>query len=301
MSIGRAVLVAETIPMKLVMTLLVRDSEDILATNIDYHLARGVDFFIATDNLSEDNTREILEGYRRQGILHLLLESDDNYAQSKWVTRMARMAYSEFAAEWVINSDDDEFWWPDAAGNLKDALQAVPIEAAVVSAERSNFVPRPETAGANFLDTMIVREARSLNPMGKPIPPKICHRAYGDLTISQGNHHVVRDGIVLPPTKASLSILHFPLRTYRQFERRIALGGAAYERNTELRPSSGGTWRMLYDKLKRGELEAYYGSHELDAAAIEKGLAEGRLVHDERLREFVHSHGISSRRQGQPG
>ncbi len=277
--------------MKLVMTLLVRDAEDILETNIEYHLARGVDFFIATDNLSEDNTREILERYRRKGLLHLLLETDDNYAQNRWVTRMARMACSDFGADWVINNDDDEFWWPDEASDLKGALEAVPMDAAVVSAERTNFIPRPETAGANFIETMTVREARSLNPLGAPLPAKVCHRAYDDVKITQGNHFVRRGGVTLTPTVAALSILHFPLRSYQQFARRIAVGGAAYERNTEVQ-GAGKTWRMLYEKLKRGELEQYYRSQELEAGAIAQGLAEGRLVRDERLREYVHRRGI---------
>ncbi|HJM57083.1 MAG TPA: hypothetical protein QF446_07130 [Planctomycetota bacterium] len=43
---------------RLVMTLLVRNEEDILATNIEYHLARGVDFIIATDNLSDDRIKK---------------------------------------------------------------------------------------------------------------------------------------------------------------------------------------------------------------------------------------------------
>jgi hypothetical protein len=36
--------------MKLVMTLLVRDEQDILADNLDFHLAQGVDEVIVTDN-----------------------------------------------------------------------------------------------------------------------------------------------------------------------------------------------------------------------------------------------------------
>ncbi len=31
------------------MTLLVRNEEDVLAANLDYHLAQGVDQFIVTD------------------------------------------------------------------------------------------------------------------------------------------------------------------------------------------------------------------------------------------------------------
>ena len=47
--------------MKVVMTLLVRDEEDILRENIDFHLKQGVDHFIVTDNLSLDSTSEVVK------------------------------------------------------------------------------------------------------------------------------------------------------------------------------------------------------------------------------------------------
>jgi hypothetical protein len=40
--------------MKLVMTLLVRDEQDIIADNLDFHLAQGVDVVLVTDNFSEN-------------------------------------------------------------------------------------------------------------------------------------------------------------------------------------------------------------------------------------------------------
>ena len=79
--------------MKLVMTLLVRDEADIVSSNIDFHLNHGVDFIIATDNLSVDGTTDILRAYERHGVLHYIDETDDNYAQHRWVTHMARLAY----------------------------------------------------------------------------------------------------------------------------------------------------------------------------------------------------------------
>ena len=45
---------------KLVMTLLTKNDVDIVRYNIDYHLAHGVDFIIATDTGSTDGTRDIL-------------------------------------------------------------------------------------------------------------------------------------------------------------------------------------------------------------------------------------------------
>ena len=58
--------------MKLVVTLLARDEEDVIACNLDYHLRRGVDFVIATDHGSRDATADILREYERAGVLKLL-------------------------------------------------------------------------------------------------------------------------------------------------------------------------------------------------------------------------------------
>src|SRR5262245_19793925 len=104
--------------MKLVMTLLVRDEADIIDNHIAFHLAGGVDFVIAADNGSTDETREILETYARDGHLYRI-SLPDPFSQIEVVTRMARLAATRFGADWVINSDGDEFWWP-RTGTLKE-------------------------------------------------------------------------------------------------------------------------------------------------------------------------------------
>ena len=69
--------------MNVVMTLLVRDEEDILEANIDHHFAQGVDFVIATDNGSVDDTAGILERYEREGRLRLIHEPTGLVASSQ--------------------------------------------------------------------------------------------------------------------------------------------------------------------------------------------------------------------------
>jgi hypothetical protein len=91
---------------------MVRDEADIIDLQLAFHLAAGVDFFIVTDHESRDGTTDVLESYARRDLLHLIPVSSPVKRQSEWVTRMARLAASEFGADWVINSDADEFWWP---------------------------------------------------------------------------------------------------------------------------------------------------------------------------------------------
>lgn len=272
--------------MILVMTLLVRDEADIVSSNIDFHLDQGVDFIIAMDNLSVDGTTEILRGYERRGVLHYIHQPDDDYAQHRWVTNMARLACTQFAADWVINNDADEFWCSEH-GNLRQALNAISPSCEVVSATRVNFLPRPTAESDFFADTMTVRERHSLNALGNPLPEKVCHRAVADIEVEQGNHAVRRNGRALVVEPGPIAILHFPMRSYRQFANKIINGGAAYERNTYLPREVGWTWRHLYEVWQRGELEAYYRASVADDEAIERGLREGHLVLDERVKTVL--------------
>jgi Glycosyl transferase family 2 len=86
--------------MKLVMTLLARDEADILDAQIRFHLNAGIDFVIATDNRSQDGTTEILESYAEAGQLHLIREYGEYLRRAGWITRMGRLAATEFRADW---------------------------------------------------------------------------------------------------------------------------------------------------------------------------------------------------------
>lgn len=272
--------------MKLIMTLLVRDEADIVASNIDFHLRQGVDFIIATDNLSVDGTTDILRSYERRGLLHYIHQAEDNYAQHRWVTHMARLASTKYAGDWVINSDADEFWWPNH-GDLKRVFCAVsPTYDAIICAERVNFLPRPMGETNFFADVMTLRESRSLNATGELLPAKVCHRAFPDIEVDQGNHGARRHGRALAAELAPITIFHFPMRSYRQFANKIINGGAAYERNNYLPANVGATWRYLYKIWKKGELESLYRQSLLDEASVERGLAEGHLLTDSRLKRF---------------
>lgn len=275
--------------MCIVMTLLIRDEEDIIATNIDFHLSQGVDMIIVTDNLSVDNTNEILKKYQRKGVVKIIEETSDDYSQHKWVTRMARMAVTDYNATWVINSDADEFWMPDdRSQNIKQVLADIPENVLAGKAQRVNFLP-PLGAEENifFAKSMTIREVQSYNAIGQPLPPKTCHRGIHNITIKQGNHHVEKNGIRLIPAEMPITILHFPLRSFAQFENKIKKGGAAYERNSALDKRIGSTWRNLYKKYLDGTLFEYYLKQRPDNKTISSGFEMNKFVCDKRITDFT--------------
>lgn len=204
--------------MMIVMTLLVRDEEDVIAANLDYHLEQGVDHIIVTDNLSVDSTPKLLKPYARAGKVTILDELQDNYNQHIWVTRMARLA-EEIGADWVINSDADEFWWP-ISGSLRSALETVPESVDLIACKRTNFLPSASSEGS-FFGRMVYREPESRNALDDPLPPKVCHRAFPDIYVAQGNHHVWIDGLELTAMSRSqshndLSLSHQELFAIRE-------------------------------------------------------------------------------------
>lgn len=276
--------------MKLIMTLLVRDEADVLEANLWYHLEQGVDFIIATNNLSQDGSHDILQQFARQGHVQVIQETTDDYAQSKWVTRMARMASEQFGADWVINNDADEFWWPQC-GTIKGALEAVPKRFGSYRAPRFNFVPRPRWPGW-FFDQMFLKETKSHNVKGRPLPAKLCHRAVHDVVVRDGSHRILGTGLECAHEGGELEILHFPVRSYMQFERKIRHIAEGRAKNPETPAGTSKDKRALYETYRDGRLPELYDKQVLRDGEIDEAIRAGRVSVDLRLRRFFYERGF---------
>jgi hypothetical protein len=296
---------------KLVMTLKVRDEEDVLEDNLRFHHALGVDFFIVTDNGSVDRTPEILARYVDAGLAHVVRDETNELRshEIRWTTEMAQLAATEYEADWVFHGDADEFWWP-ASGTLKQVLAKIPDRYGAVVCPRTEFVGRPDDS-RSFAERLVVREVRS------SLQPKVLHRADPDVVALNNTHEVaatacgdlwralqppgravvrmVRDGrgddlgfdvpredvrLVWAP-KWPVRILHYPVRDFDQFRRRA-----------EISLSAGG-WgdRGRFGRLRRiaeeGRLDELYRQLVCDDRAVREGISEGRLMRDERLPRFL--------------
>jgi len=275
--------------MNLVMTLLVRDEVDIVDAQIAFHLAAGVDLVIATDNRSEDGTTEVLERYAREGRLHLIREPGDDLRQSEWVTRMACLAATDFGADWVINSDADEFWWPRGA-SLREVLESVPPHYGVVRAAWRNFVPRPE--GEPFFAERMT--ARLCTPSFHPHPlsthSKSAHRAVADVRIGRGNHEAFGTGLVPVRGWYPIEILHFPVRSLEHCLRKYVTQFVALERNAD--KGIPGHMAEAFEAYRAGHLAEYYAPLVVGDASLERGLADGTYRVDTRLRDALRALGF---------
>ena len=277
--------------MKLVMTLLARDEEDVLDAHLAFHLHAGVDYVIATDHRSCDGTSEILARYERAGHVRVIRQEAERVRQSEWVTGMARLAALEHGADWVINSDADEFWWP-CGGSVKEVLSTVPADFGVVHVPTRYFVPRPDD-GRFFAERMIYRLSSNapLNDPTSSFRPvaKIAHRGSDRVRVGRGGHRVFGLGDRQLRTPFLLDLLHLPLRSERQSARKFGL------RSDERRGWSGlgHHWRGDVTRadvaLQRGEEPSIYARAAVDDVALARALATGVIIEDTRLRDALRT------------
>lgn len=267
------------------MTLLARDEADIVEANLVFHLNAGVDFVIATDHASEDGTTEILQRHAREGHLRYFRDERPGYRQSELVTSMARLAATEHGADWVLNNDADEFWWPRGA-DLKDVLRGIPSEYGTLHAAVRNFVPRADS-GAFFAEAMTVRLAPPavlFDPVStfRPVA-KVLHRASPTVTVGGGNHAVAGPDL-LPALRGwyPFEVLHFPWRAPEQVVRkaRVQVDSARKMR----RPPRG-----VQEALASGDAGEWFAGVALDETAVGRGVAAGNFAYDTRLRDALRA------------
>ena len=265
------------------MALRTRDQAELVDAQISFHLNAGVDFVIATDHRSEDGTLEILEAYEREGCLRLIRETGDQVRGSEWRTRMARLAALEHGADWVIQSDGDEFWWPRRS-SLKEVLAPVPPERGVVRGFLRLFPPRP--AGELFFAERMVVRIHSDAPINDPASPfrphaKVAHRGDPKAVVDRGAHSLLGGGLVPLHGFCPIDIFHFPVRSLEQLERRSSVWWDQLQRQGRL----GNV--QAHRSQQEGRLREHYASLVVSDEELDKGLAEGSLVVDTRLRDVL--------------
>ena len=181
--------------------------------------------------------------------------------QDEWVTRMARLAATDFGADWVINSDADEFWWP-RGGTLKDVLGARPralrrrprmLATLPPATRRPTRLRRADDRSALRYRPFRATRARSTTRIRRsPIAPIRMS------SIERGNHNAAGPALEQPLRGwHPIEVLHFSFRSVEQLERK-ARGRLAAHRRSRTRPSTSSFSTTAY---REGKLDDFYADH----------------------------------------
>jgi hypothetical protein len=285
--------------MRLAMSLLVRDEAGLIADNIAFHSRMGVDCFVITDNGSVDGAREILDALCDDYDITLIDEPEHTMRQDVWVNRMASIAAERLGADWIINSDADEFWAPSG-----DSLKAViPNDADVLLCRRSNMLGLRgvvESPGYSFQQNnlRVVRPFDNTEFHRPPwklserpvtmseIGPKVMCRLNGLQSIGYGNHEAVHAGRAVEAS--AIHVYHYPVRTFAEFLSKVMNHGTSLENNPALPPTIGWHVRRWYALYQQGLIEEEFSRLVLDETAASAYLQAGVLEQDDSMKKRLN-------------
>jgi hypothetical protein len=144
-----------------------------------------------------------------------------------------------------------------------------------------NFAPRPHV-DESFAERMIVRVCNPGAEDNSPYSPrfKAMHRGAPDVEVLPGSNRVLGRGLDPLPGWYPIDVLHFPIRSLEHFTEKYlrwwALLGTRF---------SG----AVHEASSRGALGEFYESYVVDDEALAKGVADGTLAVDTRLRDALRS------------
>ncbi len=254
---------------KLIMTLFVKDEVDIIRYNIEFHLAHGVDFIIATDNASIDGTRDILLEYQNKGQLFLIDAPEGSFPQAEYNNKMAQMAMEEYGADVIFHCDADEFWYPkygDLKTEIWESLEDVMIVelANVLLAARNGNESFPKDAKYAVVNPIqavdYMKETETKNLYFFRYPPKVMFKTgKGCLLVDHGNHHIMNAaGNFVQRNSKNITIYHFPMRSKERFFQKVIKCGRATEKSKALDTNQNFHIRRWFAAYKTGRLDDEY-------------------------------------------
>ena len=224
---------------------MVKNEADIIGFTLRHLLAQNIDGIIVADNLSTDQTRNVLLNVRRGARIPVLIVDDREvaYYQSAKMTALARQA-AQLGASWIIPFDADELWYAKQS-TIGDALRSQPLDIQAIHVQRWNHISTTvDPIVKNPYQRMKYRE-----PL--PIHQKCAFRFRPEFRIGYGNHGVRRKGQRIGLTRQDdIAIRHFPYRSLDQFIEKAVAGTEALNA-AKLKKGLAGHWRKHAETMER--------------------------------------------------
>jgi hypothetical protein len=253
---------------RLVMGYIIRNEAEMIEANIRMHAQFGIDAFIVFDHLSDDATPEIIHQLASEFPIFYQRKTDKLYKQCEWSTEIVHLAKSKYKADWVIVNDADEFWIPRSGSDLKAGLNN---NCYVGRVNRFNMLPNAEQLNNgtyHLIDKIVANPVTYFDTNQTIAQPtrellgiqrlKLIVRPQGLLRMKPGNHRADHLGMRHKFDADSIRILHYPIRSIRQLEKKLRLQGETYAAQLDLRKLKEGTGgphlHRLLTALSKGDV-----------------------------------------------
>jgi glycosyltransferase involved in cell wall biosynthesis len=284
---------------KIVLVSSVIDQGDILGDFLQWYLDIGVDFILVQEFGSTDNSHDVLRSFADDGRVAWFPLPERNMQKYDPGLALASVARDRHDADWIIYCDADEFLCAD--GDLRTILRdAANNDCSVVSVPRLNMtgsVLRPGQSAPGSLTLRIDRpvpvrpEFMSMDELPVPHiftkhPPKTIVRAKALVSYGPGTHTAAaswgRNGEV-----DGLRFLHFPVRGFDKFEKKIQNTVAWLDDNPHLHPTWAWHWRRFIRYYRSGRLREEYENQFLSPARAQELVGNGTCTIDDTVARWV--------------
>ena len=211
---------------------MIKDEDDIIYENLVWHFCVGFRKFVIVDNNSTDNTRLLVDRFKREVVGKAIVVVIDDpiveYTQSRKTTGAMLFTHSVWPeVDWVFPVDADEFWYPNV--RLQSILNKIPSKTDVILTMQYNHMPIKTaehfTSSGYFHENINFRMKSLSGGLGKvAIRPRI------DIVIAQGNHSAsskTRSLNYSGGNTLGLDMRHFQMRSTAQTEKKYWNGAKA--------------------------------------------------------------------------
>ncbi len=289
---------------KLIMTLLVKNEEDILETNIRFHKEMGIDGFIVTSHNSTDRTNEILEQLKQEGlVLEIIYETIPEYKQDLFVDRMIKLAKKKYHADWIINADADEFYYSKDLNFKKTLFKYNKTNINVLMVDSTFLFPddRDDFLNCPYFVTKPFQEfeAEMLNIkqdnnmqlfIGSQGCTKVIHKTKNYKKIAMGNHSV-KIKFQKQINSSEISLYHYHVKNYNETTKKITryIDSAKYMPNGQ-----GNHIKKMIEDYNNGLYREKYNS-QYNENIRNFLLNEGVVSIDKSISNFIKWKGITNK------
>ena len=284
---------------KIVVYAHVYDQADLLSDYIDWYLDLGVDLLLVQDNGSTDGSHDVLDEYARRGHVKWFVLPERNmlkYNSGDTAVRMAR----DLGAEWIIQCDADEFLRV-TDHDLRSVLQyAKDRSHTVINVPCYNMTGPIEAAGERATRALTLRidrptvETYEQQTSGDlPVPYIFIRHPVKSITYASayksfvaGSHGAkVEWGTVgeLP----NLFFLHYPIRGFDVFEKKIRNTIAWFRDNPQLEPWWGWHWRRWIRLYEAGLLRKDFADQFVTPQHAQELIREGICSIDDTVAKWA--------------